>query len=288
MEATLTEPQVLAQGVVDKLTRDAEKTDSFISIKGLNKTFRSKDKSVEVLKDIDLEIARGDIYGIMGFSGAGKSTLLRCLNRLEEPDSGTITIGEADVTSFSHKELLTFRQKLGMIFQQFNLLEARTVRGNVSFPLEVTGMAKTERNKRVDEILELVDLSDRANFFPGQLSGGQKQRVGIARALANEPIVLLSDEATSALDPQIALSVLDLLIDINRKLGLTIVVVTHQIEVIKYACNNVAVLEDGRIVEKGEVKDVLSAPQSKTMKVFMKVNSKFSDETWLVGEGAGI
>lgn len=286
MEATLEKQQVFAGNVADKPARNAEKSEAFISIKGLNKTFRSKDKSVEVLKDIDLEIARGDIYGIMGFSGAGKSTLLRCLNRLEEPDSGSIDIGETEITGLSHKQLLAFRQKLGMIFQQFNLLEARTVRGNVSFPLEVADVAKAARDRRVDDILKLVELSDRANFYPGQLSGGQKQRVGIARALANEPVVLLSDEATSALDPQIALSVLDLLIDINRELGLTIVVVTHQIEVIKYACNNVAVLEDGRIVERGTVSDVLSAPQSKTMRVFMKVNSKFSDEAWL--EGAGI
>ena len=286
MEATLEKQQLAVGTVAQEPARNGENPDAFISIKGLNKTFRSKDKSVEVLKDIDLEIARGDIYGIMGFSGAGKSTLLRCLNRLEEPDSGSIDIGETEITGLSHKQLLAFRQKLGMIFQQFNLLEARTVRGNVSFPLEVAGVANPARDRRVDDILKLVELSDRANFYPGQLSGGQKQRVGIARALANEPVVLLSDEATSALDPQIALSVLDLLIDINRKLGLTIVVVTHQIEVIKYACNNVAVLEDGRIVERGTVSDVLSAPQSKTMRVFMKVNSKFSDEAWL--EGAGI
>jgi D-methionine transport system ATP-binding protein len=239
-----------------------------------------------VLRDIDLTIPQGDIFGIMGFSGAGKSTLLRCLNRLEEPESGSIRIGEHDVCSLSHEQLLVFRRKIGMIFQQFNLLEARTVAGNVSFPLEVAGQRSAERRVRVDEILELVGLTDRRDFYPGQLSGGQKQRVGIARALANEPIVLLSDEATSALDPQIALNVLDLLISINQRLGLTIVLVTHQIEVIKYACRHVAVLENGRIVERGSVREVLTNPASETMKVFMQVNSEMGSDGWK--EGAGI
>ncbi|MDR3053094.1 MAG: ATP-binding cassette domain-containing protein [Coriobacteriales bacterium] len=265
-------------------------SEPFISIQGLNKTFwgakRSVVAPVEVLRDIDLSIPQGDIFGIMGFSGAGKSTLLRCLNRLEEPESGSVRIGEHDVCSLSHEQLLVFRRKIGMIFQQFNLLEARTVVGNVSFPLEVAGQRSAERRARVDEILELVGLTDRRDFYPGQLSGGQKQRVGIARALANEPIVLLSDEATSALDPQIALNVLDLLININQRLGLTIVLVTHQIEVIKYACRNVAVLENGRIVERGSVREVLTNPTSETMKVFMQVNSEMTSGGWK--EGAGI
>jgi D-methionine transport system ATP-binding protein len=267
-------------------------SEPFISIQGLNKTFRGNQRSrstaapVEVLRDIDLTIPQGDIFGIMGFSGAGKSTLLRCLNRLEEPESGSIRIGEHDVCSLSHEQLLVFRRKIGMIFQQFNLLEARTVAGNVSFPLEVAGQRSADRRTRVDEILELVGLTDRRDFYPGQLSGGQKQRVGIARALANEPIVLLSDEATSALDPQIALNVLDLLISINQRLGLTIILVTHQIEVIKYACRHVAVLENGRIVERGSIREVLTNPASETMKVFMQVNSEMGSDGWK--EGAGI
>jgi D-methionine transport system ATP-binding protein len=271
------------------------KAQPFIQIRNLNKTFAGRSgrgvaanatpQTVEVLKDINLDINQGDIFGIVGFSGAGKSTLLRCLNRLEEPDSGEIRIGDSVITSLSHNELLAFRRKLGMIFQQFNLLDSRTVARNVDFSLSVARKSKAARAARVTEILDLVGLSDRRDFYPGQLSGGQKQRVGIARALANEPIVLLSDEATSALDPQIALSVLDLLIDINAKLGLTIILVTHQLEVIKYACRHVAVLENGRIVEKGTTQDVLTNPQSDTMKVFVKVNNSMTSDTWREGEG---
>jgi D-methionine transport system ATP-binding protein len=257
----------------------------FIQIRGLNKTFVSRAGSVEVLRDINLDIAKGDIFGVVGFSGAGKSTLLRCLNRLEEPDSGSIRIGDQVITELSHARLLEFRRKLGMIFQQFNLLESRTVVGNVDFPLSVARKSREERARRVGEILELVGLSDRRDFYPGQLSGGQKQRVGIARALANEPVVLLSDEATSALDPQIALSVLDLIKDINRRLGLTIILVTHQLEVIKYACRHVAVLEGGRIVEQGSTREVLSDPTSDTMRVFVKVNSDLGADDWKAGAG---
>jgi D-methionine transport system ATP-binding protein len=261
--------------------------DAFISIRDLRKTFpgRKPGQEVEVLRGIDLDIAQGDIFGIVGFSGAGKSTLLRCINRLEEPDSGIIRIGDNEVTGLAPAELLVFRRKLGMIFQQFNLLEARTVQRNVAFPLEVARIPKHEAARRVDEILELVGLTDRRNFYPGQLSGGQKQRVGIARALANEPVVLLSDEATSALDPQIALSVLDLIKEINERLKLTIVMVTHQLEVIKYACRNIAVLEDGRVAEQGGVAEVLRNPISETMKVFVKVNTEFSNKYVSGGEG---
>jgi D-methionine transport system ATP-binding protein len=260
-------------------------TEPFIHIEHLCKSFVSRAGTVEVLNDIDLDIGQGDIFGIVGFSGAGKSTLLRCLNRLEEPDSGTIRIGEKVVTALSPAELLGFRRRIGMIFQQFNLLDARTVARNVDFPLSVARKERDVRARRVDEILELVGLGDRRDFYPGQLSGGQKQRVGIARALANDPVVLLSDEATSALDPQIALSVLDLLKDINRTLGLTIVLVTHQLEVIKYACRRVAVLEDGRIVEQGTVREVLTDPTSDTMRVFVKVNSDLGSKEWRGGEG---
>ncbi len=255
--------------------------DSFIIIKDLYKTFKNSDGDVEVLKGIDLELEKGDIFGIVGFSGAGKSTLIRCLNRLEAPDSGRVKIGEHEITELSKKDLNLHRQKIGMIFQHFNLFDSRTVFGNVAYPLEIAGYDKKHIRRRVDEILELVELSDKRNCHIGQLSGGQKQRVGIARALANNPDVLLSDEATSALDPQTTLSVLDLLKDINRKLGLTIILITHELEVIKYSCNNMAVLERGVIVEKGPVREVFRNPKSDTAKLFVKINEEFAANQWV-------
>jgi D-methionine transport system ATP-binding protein len=257
----------------------------FISISGLKKTFRSSGKRFEVLKDINLEIDRGDIFGVVGFSGAGKSTLIRCVNRLEEPDEGKIKIGGTEVTKLSKDELNRYRRKIGIIFQQFNLLDSRTVAGNVSFPLEIAGMKSAAISGRVKEILELVDLSDKAEFYPGQLSGGQKQRVGIARALANNPDILLSDEATSALDPQTTLSVLDLLKDINVKLKLTIILITHELNVIRYICKNMAVLEDGKIVENGPVKNVFNAPKSDTARLFLKIDAGFANFGWEGGGG---
>ncbi|HEY5586934.1 MAG TPA: ATP-binding cassette domain-containing protein [Ruminiclostridium sp.] len=254
---------------------------SFISIKDLYKTFKNKNGDVEVLKGINLELEKGDIYGVVGFSGAGKSTLIRCLNRLESPDSGVIRIGEHDITDLSKKDLNIHRQKIGMIFQHFNLFDSRTVYGNVAYPLEIAGFDKKYIKHRVEEILELVELTDKIYSQIGQLSGGQKQRVGIARALANKPDVLLSDEATSSLDPQTTLSVLDLLKDINRKLGLTIILITHELEVIKYSCNNMAVLENGLIVERGSVRDVFMNPQSETAKLFVKINAEFAANQWV-------
>ncbi|MDR2070917.1 MAG: ATP-binding cassette domain-containing protein, partial [Treponema sp.] len=231
------------------------------------------------------DIGKGDIFGIVGFSGAGKTTLLRCLNRLETPDSGTISIGNVMITALERRELNLRRQKIGVIFQQFNLLDSRTVFGNVAYPLEIAGSRHSQVKSRVMEILELVGLSEKVGCYPGQLSGGQKQRVGIARALANEPDILLSDEATSALDPLTSLSILDLLIDINRKLGLTIVLVTHQLEVVRYACVNMAVLENGRIAEKGSVKSVFLNPKSETARLFMKINRDLSSREWQEGDG---
>lgn len=254
---------------------------NFISIENLYKTFKSKDGDVEVLKGINLELKKGDIFGIVGFSGAGKSTLIRCLNRLETPDSGKIHIGDYEITGLSKKDLNKHRQKIGMIFQHFNLFDSRTVFGNVAYPLEIAGFDKKYIKDRVEEILELVELSDKINCQIGQLSGGQKQRVGIARALANNPDVLLSDEATSALDPQTTLSVLDLLKDINKKLGLTILLITHELEVIKYSCNNMAVLEDGLIVERGSVRDIFLKPKSETAKLFVKINAEFAANQWV-------
>lgn len=258
-----------------------------IEIIDLEKTFHTKKERVEVLKGINLSIKKGDRYGIVGFSGAGKSTLIRCLNRLEEPDKGIIKINGDEITALGHKELNKSRQKIGMIFQHFNLFETKTVFQNVAFPLQNAGYSKNEIKEKIEEIIELVDLKDKINFYPGQLSGGQKQRVGIARALANNPTVLLSDEATSALDPQSTYSILKLLKNINEKLNLTIILITHELEVVKYVCNNMAVIENGKIVEEGATKEVFLNPKSDTAKLFMKFNSELQEDRW-VSEGAGI
>jgi D-methionine transport system ATP-binding protein len=256
---------------------------SFIEIKNVSKKFKNHNQEVDVLKGINLEIQKGDIFGIVGFSGAGKSTLIRCINRLETVSSGTIRIGNHEIDKLSKKEMNLYRQKIGIVFQHFNLFDARTVFGNVAFPLDVAGKSNQEIEKRVSEILDLVNISEKRDFYPGQLSGGQKQRVGIARALANNPDILLSDEATSALDPVTSLSVLDLLKDINKKLGLTIILITHSLDVIKYTCNNMAILEDGLIAEKGSVKEIFANPLSKTAKVFIKNNSDLAKFDYLGG-----
>jgi D-methionine transport system ATP-binding protein len=258
---------------------------AFIAIENLRKIFHSQNKAFEVLKGIDLSIEKGDIFGIVGFSGAGKSTLIRCLNRLETPDEGRIRIGDKEITSLNEKELNEYRQKIGIIFQQFNLFDSKTVFENVAFPLKVVGKTKDQIDLKVNELLEVVGLADKGSFYPGQLSGGQKQRVGIARALANDPDILLSDESTSALDPLTTLSVLDLLKDINKKMGLTIIIITHELNVIRYTCNHMAVLEDGCIAEKGSVKSVFANPQSKTAKLFVRINEGFSNSQWCEGGG---
>lgn len=260
-------------------------SDHFIEIKNLYKTFYGKDQNVEVLKGINLEVEKGDIFGIVGFSGAGKSTLVRCINRLEEPDSGTIKIGGVDITSLKKRELAAQRRKIGMIFQTFNLFESKTVFQNIAYPLQLSNLKKQQIKERVEEILELVGLTDKIKAYPGQLSGGQKQRVGIARALANNPDVLLSDEATSSLDPQTTLSVLELLKEINKKLGITIILITHELEAIKYACTNMAILEDGEITDRGSVKDVFLSPNCQTGKIFLKVYSEFQKIEWSGGGG---
>ncbi len=256
-------------------------SDSFIRITDLHKSYVSQGQYIEVLKGINLEITKGDIFGIVGFSGAGKSTLVRCLNRLEEPDSGAIKIDGIDISSLSKKALNIQRQKIGMIFQNFNLFESKTVYQNVAYPLKLAGYHKKQIKTRVEEILELVGLSDKTNAYPGQLSGGQKQRVGIARALANNPDVLLSDEATSALDPQTTVSVLELLKKINDKLGITIILITHELEVIKYICQNMAILEEGELIEQGKVRDIFLNPYSRTGKLFIKIHSEFQRNDWV-------
>lgn len=247
-----------------------------IKVSNLRKVYQSNGKQVEALKSIDLEIEKGEIFGIIGFSGAGKSSLVRCLNLLEKPTEGSIIIAGQEMTKISAKELRQARRKIGMIFQHFNLLFSRTVFHNVAFPLEIAGVPQKEIKERVLELLRLVGLEDKAEAFPAQLSGGQKQRVGIARALANNPQVLLCDEATSALDPQTTKSILGLLADINQKLNLTIVLITHEMQVIKEICDRVAVLEDGRIIEQGSMVDIFTGPQTSTAKDF--VSSVFSQE----------
>ena len=199
---------------------------------------------------------------------------MRCINRLEEPDSGMIRIGDQIVTSLSKKELDIQRSKIGMIFQQFNLFDSMTVYENIAYPLRVKGLKKDAIRKRIEELLELVGLTDKKDAYPGQLSGGQKQRVGIARALANEPDVLLSDEATSALDPQTTISVLDLIKEINQKLGLTIILITHELEVVKYTCHQVEVMENGELLEKGSVQEIFEHPQCETARNFISVYNK--------------
>ena len=232
----------------------------------MSKVFKTGAGDVTAVEDLCLDIGRGDIFGIIGLSGAGKSTLIRCINLLEKPTSGTIEINGCDVTHYEGAQLRQLRSSLGMIFQHFNLLMQRTVRQNVAFPLEIAGMSRKEIRTRVSELLELVGLSDKADAYPSQLSGGQKQRVAIARALANRPEVLLCDEATSALDPLTTKSILELLRDINRSFGLTIVLITHEMAVIREICNRVAVMDNHRVVEAGPVIDVIAHTQSEAAK----------------------
>lgn len=232
-----------------------------ITIEGLSKTYAGTGRLA--LNDIALQIPKGAIYGILGRSGAGKSTLIRCLNLLERPTSGRILVNGQDITQLNKAALRDYRLRTGMIFQHFNLLHARTVADNVAVPLEIAGVPRAAREARVRELLELVDLSEKAAAFPSQLSGGQKQRVGIARALAARPEVLLCDEATSALDPETTASVLALLADINQRLNLTIVLITHQLEVVKTICDHAALLEQGEIVESGKLADLLVTPWSR-------------------------
>jgi len=232
-----------------------------IRLRGLYKTFEGKNQ-VHALRGIDLDIPKGQVFGVIGQSGAGKSTLVRCINLLERPTSGQIWVDDTEVTSLSSRQLRSARKRMGMIFQHFNLLSSRTAAGNIAYPLELAGADKTETKTRVEEMLKLVGLEDKAHAYPAQLSGGQKQRVGIARALANEPQVLLCDEATSALDPETTKSVLQLLKEINQQMGLTIVLITHEMPVIQEICDMVAVLEHGIIQEEGRVIDVFTKPKS--------------------------
>lgn len=239
---------------------------TFIQIKDLQKEFISQNNKVTALAGINLNINKGDIFGIIGMSGAGKSTLVRCINFLERPTKGTIIIGDKDLSLLNDKELRSVRQGIGMIFQQFNLLMQRTVEDNICFPLEIAGMSKKEGRKRASELLEIVGLSDKKKSYPSQLSGGQKQRVAIARALATNPEILLCDEATSALDPTTTRSILTLLKDINKKFGITIVIITHEMSVVEEICNYVAIVDNGELAETGLVEEVFSNPKTDAAK----------------------
>ena len=239
---------------------------ALIEIRNLCKTFGTGSTAVHALEDVSLDIEAGEIFGIIGLSGAGKSTLVRCMNLLERPTSGTVTVDGADMTALSDKELRAARREIGMIFQSFNLLMQRNALANVRFPLELAGVPKKEANKRAQELLDMVGLGDRAEAFPAQLSGGQKQRVAIARALATDPKVLLCDEATSALDPTTTESILELLRDLNRRLGVTVVVITHEMRVVERICSRVAIIADSRIAELGPVQEVFLHPQTEAAK----------------------
>ena len=245
------------------------RSETMIRVENVSKTYTGKQGTVEAVKDVSLEISRGEIFGVIGFSGAGKSTLIRLLNGLETVTSGHIYINDKDITTLKRKELLKERQKIAMIFQHFNLLWSRTVEENIAFSLEIAGVPKAERKAKVAELIDLVGLTGREKSYPSQLSGGQKQRVGIARALANDPEVLLCDEATSALDPKTTKDILKLLVEINQELGLTIVLITHEMHVVRQICHRVAVMEEGRVVESGEVIEVFKNPQQPITKQFV-------------------
>ena len=248
-----------------------------ISIQNVRKIFTGKKGEFKAVDDVNLEINDGEIFGVIGYSGAGKSTLIRMLNGLELPTSGSVTVAGRVISKIKGSELRKARQEISMIFQHFNLLWSRTVRENIAFPLEIAGVKGPQRKKRVDELIKLVGLEGRENAYPSELSGGQKQRVGIARALANNPKVLLCDEATSALDPQTTDSILELLVDINKRLGLTIVLITHEMHVIRKICHRVAVMESGQVVELGSVLDVFKKPQQPITKRFVQQVSDQED-----------
>lgn len=259
-----------------------------ITLQNISKTFIDGGKEVQAVKGVNLTIHDGDIFGIIGFSGAGKSTLVRCINLLERPTSGTVTVDDKEITALSAKELRKARKKIGMIFQHFNLMPSRTIFGNVAYPLKGSGLSKQEIADKVHNLLDLVGISEKENAYPSQLSGGQKQRVAIARALANEPKILLCDEATSALDPQTTKSILKLLQKVNETLGITIVVITHEMDVVKEICNRVAVMDHGNVVEEGEVFSIFATPQNKVTRDFIKTTSNLQKIEELVEAGSPV
>lgn len=247
-----------------------------IELTGITKTFTGKQGPIHALKDVSLSVKQGEIYGVIGYSGAGKSTLIRCVNLLEAPDQGSVIVKDVELTALSPRKLREARSNIGMIFQGFNLLKTATVYDNIALPLKLTGLNKTVVKERVEKYLNIVGLNEKKNAYPSELSGGQKQRVAIARALSHEPEVLLSDEATSALDPDTTEAILDLLLKINKELGITILLITHEMNVIQRICDKVAVMENGEVIEEGKTKDIFTSPQHSTTKRF--VNSLFSHD----------
>ena len=250
--------------------------ESMVTIDNVSKIFGKGKKEVAAVKNVSLTVKKGEIFAIIGYSGAGKSTLVRLINGLESTTSGTLTVDRFEISGKRDLELQKVRTNIGMIFQQFNLMNSRTVAQNVEFPLKVAGWSKGERTKRVEEMLEFVGLADRAKYYPSQLSGGQKQRVGIARALATKPSLLLADEATSALDPETTHEVLELLKEVNRELGITVIVITHEMDVVSSIADRVAVMEEGRVVETGSVYEVFSNPQTEVAQRFVATTVKQS------------
>ena len=259
-----------------------------IELKNISKDFGSGEKAVHAVRDVSLSIGSGEIFGIIGFSGAGKSTLVRCINLLERPSSGSVFVAGQDLTALSAKDLRAARKKIGMIFQHFNLMPSRTVAGNVAYPLKGSGLSKEDIQKKVATLLELVGIGDKADAYPSQLSGGQKQRVAIARARANDPQVLLCDEATSALDPQTTKAILHLLKHLNETLGITIVLITHEMAVVKEICDRVAVMEYGRVVEQGEVFTVFAEPKQDITKSFIHTTSNLQKVEALIAEDSPV
>lgn len=259
-----------------------------IELRNVNKTFHSEGVTVEAVKNVNIKIEDGEIFGIIGYSGAGKSTLVRCINLLERPTSGEVLVDEVDLTSLSEKDLRNARKGIGMIFQQFNLFSSRTVFQNIEYPLKHSKLTKAEKKKWVEELLRLVELESKAKVYPSQLSGGQKQRVAIARALASNPKILLCDEATSALDPQTTLSILKLLKQLNKQLGITIIMITHEMQVIKEICDRVAVMENGKVVEAGDVFSIFASPREAITKDFIDTTSNLSKIFSLLEEKSDI
>lgn len=259
-----------------------------IELTHISKDFGAGQRQVHAVQDVSLSIDKGEIFGIIGFSGAGKSTLVRCINLLERPTAGTVTVDGKEMTALSPKELRQARKKIGMIFQHFNLMPSRTVFSNVAYPLRGSGLSKQEISDKVHRLLELVGIGDKAEAYPSQLSGGQKQRVAIARALANDPSVLLCDEATSALDPQTTKSILQLLKHLNETLGITVVIITHEMAVVKEICNRVAVMEHGQVVEQGEVFNVFADPRQDITKSFIHTTSNLQKIEELIAEDSPV
>ena len=259
-----------------------------IELTHISKDFASGGRTVHAVQDVSLSIGKGEIFGIIGFSGAGKSTLVRCINLLERPTSGLVTVDGKEMTALSARELRQARKKIGMIFQHFNLMPSRTVFGNVAYPLRGSGLSREQIADKVHRLLELVGIGDKAEAYPKQLSGGQKQRVAIARALANDPNVLLCDEATSALDPQTTKAILRLLKNLNEKLGITVVIITHEMAVVKEICDRVAVMEHGRVVEQGEVFNVFADPRQEITRSFIHTTSNLRKIEELIEEDSPV